>query len=152
MEYLLHSIQVKVKLSLCFNWAPRHEGVLGEWRYSSTFLTSALDGGEWSASRPSHFTPRERTPGTHWTGSWVGPRASLDTVSKRKIPSPHRESNPNHPIVQTIPSHDTDWAIPALQYTGISNYYLTAKIWCCLLILNYSYNIHETNKVNKLNE
>jgi hypothetical protein len=26
------------KLSLCcsFNWAPRHEGVLGEWRYSST--------------------------------------------------------------------------------------------------------------------
>jgi hypothetical protein len=30
-----------------------HEGVLGEWRYSSTHsLTSALDGGEWSASRP----------------------------------------------------------------------------------------------------
>jgi len=27
---------VKVKLSLCyfFNWAQRHEGVLGEWRYS----------------------------------------------------------------------------------------------------------------------
>jgi len=25
----------KVRLSLCFNWAPRHEGVLGEWRYSS---------------------------------------------------------------------------------------------------------------------
>jgi len=23
---------VKVKLSLCFNWAPRHEGVMGEWR------------------------------------------------------------------------------------------------------------------------
>jgi hypothetical protein len=27
---------VRVKLSLCFNWAPRHEGVIGEWRYSST--------------------------------------------------------------------------------------------------------------------
>jgi len=27
--------KVKVKLSLCFNWAPRHEGVLGEWKYSS---------------------------------------------------------------------------------------------------------------------
>jgi hypothetical protein len=26
----------RVKLSLCFNWAPRHEGVLGKWRYSST--------------------------------------------------------------------------------------------------------------------
>jgi hypothetical protein len=25
-------------------------------------LTSALDEGEWSASRPGHFTPRERAP------------------------------------------------------------------------------------------
>jgi hypothetical protein len=25
-------------------------------------LTSALDGGEWSASRPGRFTPRERAP------------------------------------------------------------------------------------------
>jgi hypothetical protein len=32
---------------LNFNWAPRHEGVLGEWRYNFTHaLTSALDGGE----------------------------------------------------------------------------------------------------------
>jgi hypothetical protein len=36
------------KLSLCFNWAPSHEDLLGEWGYSSTHsLTSALDGGEW---------------------------------------------------------------------------------------------------------
>jgi hypothetical protein len=27
-------------------------------------LTSALDGGEWSVSRPDHFTPRERAPST----------------------------------------------------------------------------------------
>jgi hypothetical protein len=33
------------------------------------FLTSALDGGEWSASRPSRFIPRERAPGTHWIES-----------------------------------------------------------------------------------
>jgi hypothetical protein len=26
------------------------------------FLTSALDGGEWLASRPGHFTPRETAP------------------------------------------------------------------------------------------
>jgi len=50
---------------MCFNWAPRHEGVLGEWRYSSTHsLTLALDRGEWSASRPGRFTPRERALGT----------------------------------------------------------------------------------------
>jgi hypothetical protein len=27
-----------------------------------TFLTIALEGGEWSASCPGHFTPRERAP------------------------------------------------------------------------------------------
>jgi hypothetical protein len=42
------------------------------------FLTSALDGGEWSASRTGRFTPRERAPDTHWIGGWVGPRAGLD--------------------------------------------------------------------------
>jgi hypothetical protein len=50
--------KVKVKLSLCFNSAPRHESVMEEWRYSSTHsLTLALDGGEWSASRPGRFIP-----------------------------------------------------------------------------------------------
>jgi hypothetical protein len=44
------------------------------------------------------FTPRQlysqgKIPGTHWIGGWVGPRAVLDTVVKRKIPSPRRESN-----------------------------------------------------------
>jgi hypothetical protein len=41
------------------------------------FLTLALVGSEWSASHP-----RERTPGTHWIGGWVGPRAGLDYVEK----------------------------------------------------------------------
>jgi hypothetical protein len=45
-----------------------------------SFLTTALDGGEWSASRPGRFTPEERTPGTHWIGGWVGPRVGLDAV------------------------------------------------------------------------
>jgi hypothetical protein len=54
-----------------------------EWRYSSSrSLTSALDGGEWSASRPGRCTPRERAPGTHWIGGWVGSRAILDAVVK----------------------------------------------------------------------
>jgi len=29
-------------------------------------LTSALGGGEWSASRPGRFSPRERAPRIHW--------------------------------------------------------------------------------------
>jgi hypothetical protein len=51
------------------------------------FLTSALDGGEWSATRPGRFTPKDRALGAHWIESWVGPRAVPDAVVKRKIPS-----------------------------------------------------------------
>jgi hypothetical protein len=31
-------VKIKVKISLCFflNWAPRHEGVWGEWMYTFT--------------------------------------------------------------------------------------------------------------------
>jgi hypothetical protein len=49
------------------------------------FFTSALVGGECSASRPGRFTPGERALGTHWIGSWVNPRAGLDDVEKRKF-------------------------------------------------------------------
>jgi hypothetical protein len=47
----------------------------GERRYSSySFTTSALDRGEVISVTPRPcFTPRERTPGTYWTGGWVGP-------------------------------------------------------------------------------
>jgi hypothetical protein len=72
-------------------------------RYSSTYsLTSVLDEGEWSESRPGRFTPMERAPGTHWIGVWVGPSAILDTVVKRKITSPRLESNPRTPIIQPL--------------------------------------------------
>jgi hypothetical protein len=43
--------------------------------YLHAFLTTALDAGEWSASHPGHFNPREKATSTHWTGGWVGPRA-----------------------------------------------------------------------------
>jgi len=71
----------KIVPVLSLNWTPHHEGVLGMWRYSSTHsLVSALDGGEWCASRPGRFTPRERVPGIHWIGSWMSSRAGLDAV------------------------------------------------------------------------
>jgi len=44
----------------------------------------------------------------------VGPRASLDAEAKEEIPSPHRNSNPDHPIVQPVVSRYTHRAIPAL--------------------------------------
>jgi len=55
-----------------------------------------------SASRPGRFTPRERAPGTHWIEGCVGRRADLDTVTKKRIPSPRRKSNPRTLIVQYI--------------------------------------------------
>jgi hypothetical protein len=41
------------------------------------------------------FTTGEKTPGTHWTGRWVGPRAGLDTEVRGKILSDYidREIN-----------------------------------------------------------
>jgi hypothetical protein len=56
-------------------------------------FTSAVDGREWLASRPA----RERAPDTHWIGGWVGPSSCLDTEVWRKISSPYRDSNPDHP-------------------------------------------------------
>jgi hypothetical protein len=42
------------------------------------FLTSALAGSEWSASRLCRFTLRETAPSTHWIGG-------LDYVEMRKF-------------------------------------------------------------------
>jgi hypothetical protein len=49
------------------------------------FLSSALVGIQWSDSRPGRFTPEERIPGTHWMGGWVGSRAGMNDVEKRKL-------------------------------------------------------------------
>jgi hypothetical protein len=71
-------------------------------------LSSALDGGEWPDSRPGRFTPMERSRDTYWIGGWVGPRAVLDAVVKRKIPSPRRESIRRTPTVQPVAQRYTD--------------------------------------------
>jgi hypothetical protein len=117
------TIKVKVKLSLYFfNWAPCHKGILGSGGIAPhILLTLALDGGEWSASYPGHFTPRERAPGNHWIGGWVGPRAVLDALVKRKIPSPHQDSNPRTPILQPIA-----WSLYRLSYHSW-HYHMSGK-------------------------
>jgi hypothetical protein len=67
-------IKVKAKLSLCLtNKALRHEDVWGNGCIDPRILD------------PGRFTPGERAAGTHWIGSWVGLRADLDDVEKRKF-------------------------------------------------------------------
>jgi hypothetical protein len=98
--------KVKGKVVPVLSEAPGHEDVLGEWRYSSTnSLTSALDGGEWSASGPCRFTPRERAPDNHLTGVWVGHRAGLDVVAKRRNSCLAKNRTP---VVQPI-AHSLYW-------------------------------------------
>jgi len=84
-------ISVKVNSSLCF---------LTEHHTTKAYL--ALDGGEWSASRPSRFIPREKAPpSTHWIGSWLGPRAGRDAVASRQNPIIAPAGNWN-PVIQPV--------------------------------------------------
>jgi hypothetical protein len=76
------------------------------------FLELGTSAGEWSTSRPGSFTPGERAPGIHWIGGWVGPRAGLDDVEKRKFFN-LRDSNSDPSVVQPVASRYTDYSIPA---------------------------------------
>ena len=44
---------------------------------SVSYLTSAVDGGDWG---PSHR--RQFIPGTRWIADWVGPRFALNMLQK----------------------------------------------------------------------
>jgi hypothetical protein len=81
---------------------------------------------EWSAAIPVHkvkvlnYVPRNEyvlgsgdialrilnlgriTPGTHWIAGWVGCRLGLDSVARRKISSPCRESNSSRPASSVV--------------------------------------------------
>jgi hypothetical protein len=54
------------------------------------FLTSALVGGEWSASRPCRFTLRERYPDIQWIGARFGRRGKEQILDPTGTRSPAR--------------------------------------------------------------
>jgi hypothetical protein len=67
---------------------------LGEEEVQLLFIHDLVTRWGWVVSitpRP-RFTPGERTPGTHCTGGWVGPRAGLDTEEKSFTPAGDRLS------------------------------------------------------------
>jgi hypothetical protein len=59
-------------------------GIGGVEVYLHIFLTSALDWGEWSASRPDRFTSGEKT-WCCWLRCWVFPRSGQAKVENRKM-------------------------------------------------------------------
>jgi hypothetical protein len=69
----------KVKLSLVFNYAP-----WGSVSYLHSFLTSAVDGSEWSTSCLIQFVPSDRAAGICLIGGWMDPRASMEKVASDK--------------------------------------------------------------------
>jgi hypothetical protein len=80
MFYSLNSVRTKlkkVKLSLCLtkHYAMETYGEVDIYIYMCVcvcvYLTSALVGGEWSASRPRRFAPGDRASSVHWIGGWV---------------------------------------------------------------------------------
>jgi hypothetical protein len=96
--------KVKVKLSLCLT---KHHAMK-----TDRGVTSALDEGEWSASCPCRFTPRERIPGTHWIGGWVSHYTHTDSYpSKTK----HNITKYREKCLQT---GDVGWAKPYAQCTS----------------------------------
>jgi hypothetical protein len=76
--------------------------------YSSySFTTSALDGGEWSASRPGRaFNPGERTPGTGQEAGWAPDPVWTQRMEEKSFDL-CRESNPDCPVVQPVVRHYT---------------------------------------------
>jgi hypothetical protein len=87
-----------IKFSLCFkHYAMKTYG--GVDVQIHIFLSSALDGGECSATSPGCFTPGENALCTHWIGGWVGPGRRSGRRGKENIiyPTGTRTSTPRLP-------------------------------------------------------
>jgi hypothetical protein len=78
------------KVIFDLNSVPCHEDIQGSGSVTPPFLTSVLDGGEFSSSL-HHFTPGKQPPGIHSTGGWMADTAGLD-VTNRKISYSYRDS------------------------------------------------------------
>jgi hypothetical protein len=76
--------------------------------------------------------PQGKSPGTQWLGGWVGSRAGLDAVVKRKIPSP-------------LPGIEPTILSPAFRY-GASIY--TGPHWCITVNISIYIGPHWCITVN----
>jgi hypothetical protein len=91
---------------------------MGKWRYTSTVLTSALDGGEWPALRFSHFTLGRSLSRYLFCRSLIGPQSHSERYEEGKtlLPLPGNKPQPS----KSYPyRYNTDWAV-ACAFPNIS--------------------------------
>jgi hypothetical protein len=74
---------------------------------------------------PRPLCPQKKSPWYPLDRRLGGPRALLDTVVKRKIPSPHQESNPRTLIIQPMAQCYTELS----QLCGQDVLHINAKIF-----------------------
>jgi hypothetical protein len=80
----------------------------GERTYTSySFTNSTQDRVSGQRQAPAALNPQGKDSGTHWTGSWVGPRAGLDIEDRGIIYCLCRGSNLDRLVVQPVARHYT---------------------------------------------
>jgi hypothetical protein len=92
---LCNKDEVKSSLFLC-NEILCHDDMWGKRGVAALFLTLADDGGEWSTTRRSRLTFRDRVPCTHWMRARVSARVGLNAKEERK------EQNHYFSVVETV--------------------------------------------------
>jgi hypothetical protein len=93
---------------------------LGKKRYSSySFTTSALDGGDWSASRPGRSLPPGKGPRYPFDRRLGGPQSRSEHRGRRKNPLLLPGIEPRSTVVQLVFRHYTTWANPAPLVTSL---------------------------------
>jgi hypothetical protein len=95
--------EVKSKVVPVLNYAMKAQVGVDVWIH--IFLTSALAGGEWSASCPGRFTL-----GTHWIEGLGGPQRRSGQFGEEKILDLTGNRIPEPSVVQPVTSHYTDYA------------------------------------------
>jgi hypothetical protein len=101
-----------------FTFLLHHEDVCGSGGVAPPFLTSKIYGGNWLASRPCRFIPRERAPYSHWIGGPVGPRAGLEALKWIKVFAPDGNQTP---ATQPVANRYTDSSTPTPTFFFFSN-------------------------------
>jgi hypothetical protein len=118
--------------------------VQGERMYNSySFMTSALDGGEWSASAPAALYLRGKDTRYPLDKRLGGPQSWSGQSRGKILFCLRRGSNLDHPVVQSVARHilTTHTNIAALRISDVTFGYICGKGW------NQTWDLLSTNLI-----